>query len=237
MDERLGVDMDTSPGTGAYTDMSPGSRDERLGVYMDTLLGSRDEGLLALEKEARAGNIPIIRRDTQYFLRWLLAQCAPKRILEIGTAVGFSAILMARYSNARIDTIENYAPRITEARANFAKHDEGGQINLLEGDAAEILPTLGGGYDLVFMDAAKGQYSAFWPEVRRLLLPGGVLVCDNVLREGDILESRFVIERRNRTIHKRMRGFLREVASEEGFVTDILPVGDGLCVAVKKDDG
>ncbi len=211
--------------------------EQRLGVYLDTLLGIGDDELLSLEREALADGIPIIRRDTQYFLRWLLAERKPERILEIGTAVGFSALFMARHSGARIDTIENYAPRIAAAKTNFAEYDRQGQITLFEGDAAELLLDFHEGYDLIFMDAAKGQYPMFWQEAKRLLLPGGVLVCDNVLREGDILESRFVIERRNRTIHKRMREFLREVTSAEDFVTDILPVGDGICVAVKKYGG
>ena len=207
---------------------------ERLQVYLDTLLHTEDETLDALEKEARKAGLPIIRRDTQYFLRWLLAERRPERILEIGTAVGYSALFMARcLPKAHIDTIENYLPRIIEAKLNFVSYDKNGQISLLEGDAAEILPTLKTGYNFIFMDAAKGQYLHFFPEVCRLLDAGGCLVTDNVLREGDILESKFMIERRNRTIHKRMRAFLKELTSNGGFVTDILPIGDGIAVSVK----
>ena len=207
--------------------------DERLNTYLDTLLYSADPVLLTLEKEALLDDIPIIRRDMQYFLRWILAEHQPELILEIGTAVGFSALFMARCSDAWIDTIENYAPRIAQAKENFEKYDPAGRITLYEGDAEEVLPTLSQKYDFVFMDAAKGQYPFFFKEAKRLLKKGGVLLSDNVLREGDILESRFIIERRNRTIHKRMRAFLKELTSNSDFVTDILPIGDGVAVSVK----
>ena len=207
---------------------------ERLLVYLDTLLFETNEDLLALEEAALSDHIPIIRRDMQYFLRWLLAGHKPRRILEIGTAVGFSALFMAAHSDALIDTIEVYEPRIACAKNNFYKYDKEKRITLYEGDAAVILPELVPGYDLVFMDAAKGQYPAFYGQAKRLLFEGGVLVVDNVLREGDILESRFMIERRNRTIHKRMRAFLKELTADEDFTADILPIGDGVAVAVKK---
>ena len=108
---------------------------------------------------------------------------------------------------------------------------------MLEGDAKEILPTLSGSYDLIFMDAAKGQYPFFLEEALRVLVPGGVLVTDNVLQDGDVIESRFAVERRNRTIHKRMREYLHTLTHDERLVTAILPTGDGVAVSVKKMQG
>jgi predicted O-methyltransferase YrrM len=154
----------------------------------------------------------------------------------VGTAVGFSAILMAEYDpvECRIVTIENYEKRIPIAKENFIRAGKEHQITLLEGDAAEILPTLEESFDLIFMDAAKGQYIHFMPQVLRLLKSGGVLVSDNVLQDGDILESHYVVERRQRTIHKRMREYLYELTHNEELVTAILPVGDGITVSTRK---
>ena len=175
----------------------------------------------------------MIRRETQGLLRLLLALKRPKRILEVGTAVGFSALFMAEYApaDARITTIENYEKRISEAREHIKQAGRTDQITLLAGDAAQILPTLDDAYDLIFMDAAKGQYLFFLPEALRLLGAEGVLVSDNVLQDGDILESRFAVTRRNRTIHKRMRQYLYELTHQEGLVTSVLPVGDGVTVS------
>jgi predicted O-methyltransferase YrrM len=143
---------------------------------------------------------------------------------------------MAEYDpvDCQIVTIENYEKRIPIAKENFIRADKAEQITLLEGDAAEILPTLSEPFDLIFMDAAKGQYIHFMPEVLRLLKSGGVLVSDNVLQDGDILESHYVVERRQRTIHKRMREYLYELTHNEALVTAILPVGDGITVSTRK---
>jgi predicted O-methyltransferase YrrM len=172
----------------------------------------------------------------QSFLKLLLALKQPKRILEVGAAVGFSSILMAEYGPAdcEIVTIENYDKRIPLAKANFARAGKEDQITLLEGDAQDILPTLDGTFDLIFMDAAKGQYIHFMPEILRLLAAGGVLVSDNVLQDGDIIESHYIVERRNRTIYKRMREYLYELTHNEKLVTAVLPVGDGITVSCRK---
>ncbi len=135
----------------------------------------------------------------------------------------------------QITTIENYAKRIPIAQENFCRAGRTDQITLLAGDAADILKTLEGSYDLIFMDAAKGQYIHFFEDVLRLLAPGGVLVSDNVLQDGDIIESKFAVERRNRTIHKRMREYLYVLTHHEALTTTILPVGDGLAVSVKRE--
>ncbi|MCD7921191.1 MAG: O-methyltransferase [Clostridiales bacterium] len=209
--------------------------DERLTTYLNSL-GTENTLLLEdIEREAREQHVPVIRREMQSLLKVLLAVHRPESILEVGTAVGFSALFMAEYDPAEavITTIENYEKRIPVARANFARAGRDGQITLLEGDAAELLPELGGPYDFIFMDAAKGQYIHFMPEVLRLLAPGGILLSDNVLQDGDIIESKFAVTRRNRTIHKRMREYLYELTHHPLLTTTILPVGDGAAVSVK----
>ncbi|MDD6156462.1 MAG: O-methyltransferase [Lachnospiraceae bacterium] len=210
--------------------------DERMVTFINSFDTGNTEILDAIEKEALDTYVPIIRKEMQSFLKLLLAMKKPMNILEVGTAVGFSAILMAEYGPAdcEITTIENYDKRIPIARENFVRAKKERQITLLEGDAQEILPTLQEPFDLIFMDAAKGQYINFMPEVLRLLKKDGVLVSDNVLQEGDIVESHYVVERRNRTIYKRMREYIYELTHSEQLVTAILPVGDGITVSVKR---
>ena len=172
----------------------------------------------------------------QSFLKVLLRIKKPLRILEVGAAVGFSAILMSEYApeDCRITTIENYDKRIPIARNNFKRAGKEAQITLIEGDAVEVLKTLEGPYDFVFMDAAKGQYIAYLPEVLRILSPEGILVSDNVLQNGEIIESRFVVERRDRTIHSRMREYLYTLKHHEALETSIIPLGDGVALSIKK---
>ena len=171
----------------------------------------------------------------QSLLKLLLALKQPKRILEVGTAIGFSALLMSEYGpkDCSITTIEKYEKRIPLAKENFKKAGKEGQITLLEGDAAEILKELDGSFDFIFMDAAKGQYIHFLPDILRLMPKGGLLISDNVLQDGDVMESRFAVTRRNRTIHARMRDYLYELKHNEQLCTDILPVGDGVTISVK----
>ncbi len=207
---------------------------ERMKIFLASLDPGNSVFLNELEKKARREYIPIIRHETQSVLRVLLTQTRPAEILEVGTAIGFSAILMCENSEARITTIENYEKRIEPARENFKKAGVSDRVNLIYGDAMEVLPRLTGPYDFIFMDAAKGQYIRFLPEVLRLLAGGGMLVSDNVLQDGDILESHYAVERRNRTIYKRMREYLYELTHREDLVTTILPIGDGLALTVKK---
>ena len=144
--------------------------------------------------------------------------------------------MMAEYNPAdcHITTIENYEKRIPIAKENFRRAGKEAQITLIEGDAAEVLKELEEPYDFIFMDAAKGQYIHFMPDILRLLKSGGTLVSDNVLQEGDIIESRYIVTRRNRTIHKRMRDYLYELTHHEELVTAVLPIGDGITVSSKK---
>lgn len=210
--------------------------EERMAVFLDSLSGGTTPFLEELERQAKEDRVPVIRRQTQELLRFLLAVKKPQRILEVGTAVGFSALLMSEYApeGCRITTIENWEPRICQAKENFRRAGKSGEIVLLEGDAGELLGQLEGPYDFLFLDAAKGQYPSYLPELLRLLCPGGLLVSDNVLQEGDILESRYAVTRRDRTIHARMRSFLHELTHTEGVVTVVLPVGDGVTVSVKQ---
>ena len=210
--------------------------DERLVTYINSLDQGNTAILDTIEREALDSYVPIIRKEMQSFLKLLLAMQKPKRILEVGTAVGFSAILMAEYNPypCEIVTIENYEKRIPIARENFVRAGKENQITLIEGDATEVLKTLDEPFDMIFMDAAKGQYINFMPEILRLLKKDGVLVSDNVLQDGDIIESHFVVTRRNRTIHKRMREYLYELTHRDDLTTAVLPIGDGITVSSKR---
>lgn len=209
---------------------------ERLVTYIHSLDQEYSPLVREIAREAAEASVPIVRRETGELLKVLVAMKQPRRILEVGTAIGFSAILMAEVMPAEchLTTIEKYEKRIPIARANFQKAGLADRITLLEGDAADFLKTLAGPYDFIFMDAAKGQYIHFLPEVLRLLPSGGVLVSDNILQDGDILESRFAVERRNRTIHSRMREYLYTIKHHEQLTTAIVPIGDGVSVSIKK---
>ena len=210
--------------------------DERMVTYIHSLESPESPLLEAIEQEALDTFVPIIRKETQSFLKVLLLMKKPVRVLEIGTAVGFSALLISEYmpENGHITTVENYKKRIPIARENFKRAGKEEQITLIEGDALAVMKKLDGPYDFIFMDAAKGQYIHYMPEAIRLLAPEGVLVSDNVLQDGDIIESRFAVERRNRTIHSRMREYLYELKHNEHLQTSILPLGDGIALSVKK---
>ena len=209
--------------------------EERLTTYLHSLESADIPVLDEIGQEALADMVPIIRKETKSFLKVMLEIKRPVKILEIGTAVGFSAILMGKYSpeECRITTIENYEKRIPVAKDNFRRAGRESQITLLEGDAGEILKTLTGTFDMIFMDAAKGQYIHWLPDVLRLMKEGSVLVSDNVLQEGDIIESHYLVERRNRTIYKRMREYLWQLTHSPVLRTSVLPPGDGAAVSVK----
>ena len=209
--------------------------DERIITFINSMDTENSEILETIEQEALAADVPIIRREMQSFLEVLLLMKKPMRVLEVGTAVGFSALLMSDYlpEGGHITTIENYEKRIPIARENFRRAGKEDKITLIEGDATEVLAEMEGTFDFIFMDAAKGQYIHYLPNVLRLLSDGGCLVSDNVMQDGDIIESRFAVERRNRTIHARMREYLYELKHNERLLTSIVPVGDGAAVSVK----
>lgn len=209
--------------------------DERMTAYINSLDPGNTPFLNELEQKALDTYVPIVRKEMQSFLKVMLSIIRPEKILEVGTAIGFSTLLMCEYNPAacHVTTIENYPVRIPIARENFKKAGREEQITLLEGDAAEILKKLDGSYDFIFMDAAKGQYIHFLPDILRLMKKGSVLISDNVLQDGDIVESRFLVERRNRTIHKRMREYLYELKHNEQLMTSVVPLGDGITISVK----
>jgi len=204
--------------------------------FMNSLEKEDIAYLEELETYALDTDVPIIRKEMQSFLKTLIMMNKPRQILEVGTAIGFSALLMSEYmpADAHITTIEKYEKRIPIARDNFKKFGKEEQITLIEGDAAQVLADLSGEYDLIFMDAAKGQYIHFLPDILRLLKPGGVLLSDNVLQDGDVIESRYAVTRRNRTIHGRMREYLYELKNHPQLQTSIIPLGDGITLSVKK---
>ncbi|KAI4446939.1 tRNA 5-hydroxyuridine methyltransferase [Eubacterium plexicaudatum ASF492] len=210
--------------------------DERFITYINSLDSGNTKLLEEIEAEALRTDVPVIRKETQACLKLFLTLKKPKRILEVGTAVGFSAIFMKTYNptECTVTTIENYEKRIPIARTNFRRAGMEDAITLVEGDATQVLQQLDGTYDLIFMDAAKGQYIHFLPHVMRLLQKDGMLISDNILQDGDIIESRYAVIRRNRTIHRRMRRYLYELTHHEQLVTAVFPVGDGITVSSKK---
>ena len=210
--------------------------DNRITEYLHSLETSRGELLDTIEKKAIEDGVPIIRSETAALLRSLTAALRPENILEIGTAVGYSALQMCQVmpKNCHITTIEKYEKRIPEAKENFRKAGEESRITFLEGDADMWLKELKGKqFDLVFMDAAKGQYLNWLPLLLDLMPVGAVLISDNVLQDGDVVQSRFAVQRRNRTIHSRMREYLYELKHMEEFETAVIPIGDGETISTR----
>ncbi len=213
--------------------------DERITDYMNSLVQELPPYLKELEKTALLEGVPIIRKETQTFLKVLITMKQPKRILEVGTAVGFSSLFMSEYmpEGCSITTIEKMPLRLEKAKKNFSNAAVGEKVTLLEGDALIILSNLAENepfaFDFIFMDAAKAQYMNFLPEVMKLLPIGGVLITDNVLQDGTVAESRYSITRRDRTIHSRMREYLFTLTHMEEMETSIVPVGDGVTVSIR----
>lgn len=236
---------------------------ERVRDYINSLDVGLEQELYALEQKAVEEGVPIIRRESQQLIRFLMRTRKPKHILEIGTAVGFSSLLMGRYAPwAELITIEKVEMRLRHARENLAAE---GNIILAVGDAQDVLEFMcresertpeemccrgisysytefesefgsicGKSFDFIFLDAAKAQYMSYLPYILKLLTPGGMLLTDNVLLEGKIADSKYSIERRDRTVHMRMRDFLYEITHTRELETVVLPVADGMAVSVKE---
>ena len=212
---------------------------QRMEIFLDKYRKQPPDYIVTLEKGALAAEVPIIRRGTRDMLRYLLRTAQPARVLEVGTAIGYSALFMKECLpvTSKITTIEKVPMRLTEARENLARYDKEERITLLEGDASEVLHRLaeeGEQYDFIFMDAAKGQYLNFLTDVRQLLARGGTLVSDNIFHEGDVLQSRYAVTRRDRTIHGRMREYLQVLMDIEEWETICLPLDDGMTISYRK---
>ncbi len=210
--------------------------ESRIADYILSLEPGHGELCDRIEREARRARVPIIRPETGAFLRTMVAITRPRRILEVGTAVGYSALLMAQVMGEQgtITTIESYAPRILKAREHFLQAGLEDRITLIEGDAGKVLWQLSGPYDFIFMDAAKGQYLHWLPRIMELMEEKSVLFSDNVFQDGDVFESRFAVKRRDRTIHGRMREYLYQLKHSPLLETSIVPIGDGVALSVKR---
>lgn len=179
-------------------------------------------------------HIPIIMDDTLEVIEEELKHFNPNRILEIGTAVGYSAICFSEFllENGTIDTIERDHDRVIKARENIKKAEVEDKINIIEGDAVEVLPTLNNEYDVIFIDASKGKYPFFLKESLRMLAPNGIIFADNVLYKGYVMSD--YNKHKQRTAVRNLREFLAELQENEELETKILEVGDGLAIARKK---
>ena len=190
--------------------------------------------LKELENFARKENIPIIPHETVAYFRFLMETIQPKNILEIGTAIGFSALLMAQHApNAKIKTIDRNPEMISFAKENFAKFDSRKQITILEGDAVDILSTLTGTYDFVFMDSAKSKYIVFLPEILKHLEVGGVVVLDDVFQGGDIAKDIMEVRRGQRTIYRGLQRLFEATLDNPGLTASLIPLGDGILMLRK----
>ncbi|MCR4672823.1 MAG: O-methyltransferase [Lachnospiraceae bacterium] len=219
---------------------------DRITGFIRSLEPDEPEYLSRIRKKAEEEGVPIVKKETAALLRFLVSAARPERILEIGTAVGYSALLMseclggecgdeiAESAGPRITTIEYNEKMIAEARGNISAAGREDMIEILPGDAADVLKTLSPGYDFIFIDAAKGQYLVYLEEAMRLLSSGGIMAADNVLQEGTLAESRYALPHRERTTYSRMREFLWNIKHDERLETAVLSVGDGVSVSFRK---
>lgn len=191
-----------------------------------------------LQKSANEKGVPIIPHETVVFLQFLLGQIQPKSILEIGAAIGFSSSLMADLigEDGHVTTIDRFDVMIKQARDNYKKLGLENRVTLLEGQAADILPTLAGPYDFIFMDSAKSKYIEFLPECLRLLKYKGVLMIDDVFQGGTILESIEDIHRSQRAIHRKLNELLDTTLNHPELTTSLIPLGDGILLITKESE-
>ena len=209
---------------------------DRIQSFLSSLLpNEKDEALAKLYRDAREREIPVIRPETGNLIQTLLKAKQPARALEIGTAIGYSAIITLRAmgERGRLTGMELDKARAEEARKNLEAFGYKDQSEVLIGDAAQLLKTLPENtYDYIFLDAAKGQYLVYLKEILRVARPGAVLLSDNILQNFTVMDSRFMVERRDRTIHARIREYLDYLMHTEGIATSVLPVGDGVAYSV-----
>lgn len=208
---------------------------ERIDEYIELLSKENSEYIERIREEALATDVPIIKRSSEAFMKSLLKIKRYTNILELGTAVAYSTLIIAENSEAQITTVEKFEPRIKIAKENikFSKFKD--RIELICEDVDIVLKNLvsqNKKYDFIFMDAAKAQYIKWLPDIKLLLEDEGVLFSDNILQEGSIIESKFAIDRRDRTIHKRLREYLRALTSDKNLTTSIIPIGDGVALSI-----
>ena len=208
---------------------------EEIVDFMRTRQKRVSGSLEELENFAHAENIPIIPHETVAYFRFLLETLQPEKILEIGTAIGFSALLMAEHApHAQITTIDRNPEMIALAKANSTKFDKRKQITLLEGDAMDLLPGLKDRYDFVFMDSAKSKYVVFLPEVLRCLASGGLIIIDDVFQGGDVAKEIGQVRRGQRTIYRGLHQLFDKTLDQSEITSALLPLGDGILMIRKK---
>lgn len=210
---------------------------DRVSSFIKSFIEDEEGYLGRLYEDAVGRGVPVMRPETKELLKTQLILHKPTKLLEIGTAVGFSALYMSEHvaPGATITTLELSPERVKEARANIKAMGRESQIRVIEGDAAVTLKELpSDSFDFAFVDAAKGQYIYYYPEIMRLVRSGGLIISDNILQDGDVLESHFLVEKRNRTIHDRMREYLYTITHDERVDTALLSVGDGVAISVKR---
>ncbi len=210
---------------------------ERISSFIKSYIADDEGALGKIYSDAVRDRVPVMRKETKELLKTQLIVKKPMQILEIGTAVGYSSIYMSQFMaiGGKITTIELDEERVKVARANIDNVNKTDTITVLQGDAYDVLKTLPDEhYDFAFVDAAKGQYINYYPEVMRVVQSGGVIISDNVLQDGDVLESHFTVDKRNRTIHERMREYLYTITHDDRLDTAILSVGDGVAISIKR---
>ena len=209
--------------------------DDQTTIFINDILPA-DTGIeKVLRDYANEHRVPILRRDAAAFLRTLVSLKKPSRILEVGTAIGYSAILMSKSSpESHIDTVEIDADSVVLARQNIKKAGAESQIRVIAGDGNEVLAALTKPYDMIFMDAAKGQYIHLYDDAMRLLNKGGLLVCDNCIFYGKVLDKPEDAPHKHRTIVTNLRAFLERMMQDSALDASLLDVGDGMAIACKK---
>lgn len=203
--------------------------------YIRQLIPEHSGILKDLECYAKENSVPIVQKETAKFLELMVTIKKPKKILELGTAIGYSAVLMYLTSdkNCEITTVERDTEMIERAKSNIEKYGFQNNIKILEGDCLEVLENLNDSYDMIFMDAGKGHYNHFLPHCLRLLKKDGIIVADNVLFRG-MVASKDLIKRRKITIVKRMKSYLDMVSNDKDLITSVLPMGDGIAVTTRR---
>lgn len=202
--------------------------------YIRSSLKKSTGYIAEMERFAKEYDVPISQPETIKLIELLIKIGRLSDILEVGSAIGYSAIRMAYAGAKKIDTIEINPDAARVAKANAEKEGLSDKICVIEGDAKEILPTLNGSYDMIFIDAAKAQYNEFFTHCMRMLKPNGILISDNILYKGMTATDELVLHRK-RTIVKRLREYIDMLCSHPRLDTDILPIGDGVALSVKID--